>query len=265
LSVGDDPAVGDRIDVVLVAGGVWHDIDFARRQLLTLLAEHDEFRVRCQADFEDTTWLEPEATHRARILVTYTCDVRPSVRAQRAVRDWIERGGRMVALHGTNAALDRTPDGWAAPRDLPLWFDTLGSQFVAHPPIAPYLVENVAADHWLVAGVDPFEATDELYLNAYPDRSALVPLLQTTYQGDARGFAERDWSAADGVHLVMYLRSLGAGAVLYNTLGHCRGHYDMVPMQDYYPTVDRCSWELPIFHELLRRSFRWARGDEPAD
>ena len=47
--------------------------------------------------------------------------------------------------------------------------------------------------------------------------------------------------------------------MLYNTLGHCRGHYDMVPVKDYYPTVDRCSWELPVFHELLRRSIRWAR------
>jgi type 1 glutamine amidotransferase len=263
LSVTADLALGERIDVVLVAGGVWHDIDFARLQLLTLLAEHEELRVRCQADFEDSAWFEPGAVHRARILVTYTCDVRPSARAQRVIRDWIERGGRMVALHGTNCALDQSPAGWAASCDLPLWFDTLGSQFIAHPPIAPYLVENVA-DHWLVAGLESFEATDEQYLNAYPDRAALVPLLQTTYHGQARGFAEGDWSEADPVHLVMYLRPLGAGAVLYNTLGHCRGHYDMVPLKNYHPTVDRCSWELPVFHELLRRSIRWARGDEPA-
>ena len=56
-------------------------------------------------------------------------------------------------------------------------------------------------------------------------------------------------------------RPLGDGAVLYNTLGHCRSHYDMVPMMDYWPTVDRCAWDLPVFYELLRRSFRWARGE----
>lgn len=251
-----------RIDVVLVVGGVWHDFDFARRELLALLAEHDEFRVRCQADYEDCAWLEPDALHPAKILVTYTCDVRPSDRAQRVIRDWVERGGRMVALHGTNSALDQTPEGWAAPRTSPLWIDTLGSQFVAHPPIAPYTVRNVARDHWLVAGVEQFEATDELYLNDYPDRAALTPLLQTTYQGGARGFAQHDWSTADPEHLVMYLRPLGDGAVLYNTLGHCRGHYDMVPLKDYYPNVDRCSWDLPIFYEILRRSLRWARGEE---
>jgi type 1 glutamine amidotransferase len=253
-------APGARIDVVLVTGGVWHDIDFARLELLKLLAEHEEFRVRCQADYEDTTWLEPGAEHPARILVTYTCDVRPSERAQRVIRDWVVAGGRMIALHGTSSALDQSADGWVAPRSMPMWVDTLGSQFIAHPPIAPYRVDNVAPDHWLVAGVEPFDATDELYLNEYPDREALVPLLQTTFTGEARGFAESDWSDRGADHLVMYLRPLGDGAVLYNTLGHCRGHYDMVPLKDYYPAVDRCAWDLPVFFELLRRSIRWARG-----
>ena len=59
----------------------------------------------------------------------------------------------------------------------------------------------------------------------------------------------------------MYLRELGDGAVLYNTLGHCRGHYDMVPVVDYYPTIERGSWEHPAYYELLRRSLRWARGE----
>ena len=253
-------APGHRIDVVLVVGGLWHDFDFARRELLDLLAEHEEFRVRCQADYEDTSWFEPGATYEASVLVTYTCDVRPSERAQKTIRDWIERGGRMVALHGTSSALERTDGGWAAPRDLPLWVDTLGSQFVAHPPIAPYRVDNVAPGHWLVAGVEPFDTTDELYLNEYPDRDALEPLLQTSFRGDARGFVENDWNDGPPDHLVMYLRPLGDGAVLYNTLGHCRSHYDMVPLKEYHPTVDRCAWDLPVFYDLLRRSLRWARG-----
>lgn len=249
-----DAAPGRRIDVLLVVGGKYHDFDFARLELLQLLAEHDEFRVRVQPDYEDTSTLAG-----TEILVTYTCDVRPSEAAQLAIRDWVAGGGRWVALHGTNSALEASDDGWAAP-PTEVWAETLGSQFIAHPPIAPYPVDNVAPDHWLVAGIDGFDATDELYLNDYPDRSALVPLLQTTYQGDARGFARRDWTAADPTHLVMYLRPLGEGGVLYNTLGHCRSHYDMVPVKDYYPNVDRCSWELPEFYELLRRSLRWARG-----
>ena len=250
-------SAGGRIDVVLVVGGKYHDFDFARLELLKLLAEHDQFRVRVQPDYEDTSALAA-----ATLVVSYTCDVRPSVFAQRRTREWVEEGGRWLALHGSNAAL-----GSAAvrpvetPRPFPLWADTLGSQFIAHPPIEPYRVEITDPTHWLVAGIEPFDATDELYLSEYPDRGALTPLLHTTWQGTAGGFAESDWTTADAQHLVMYLRPLGRGAVLYNTLGHCRSHYDMTPIKDYYPNIDRCSWEVPAFYELLRRSLRWAKGE----
>jgi type 1 glutamine amidotransferase len=253
--VSDQPP--PPIEVTLVAGGMYHDIDFARLELLKLLAEHDRFRVRVQPDYEDA-----DAIAAGSILVSYTCNVRPSERAQRTIRDWVERGGRWVALHGTNAALDiGTPNGVDSPRVFPLWADTLGSQFVAHPPIAPYPVEISDPDHWLVAGIDSFETDDELYLCEYPDRDSLTPLLHTTWSGEATGFVEADWSDRPDRHLVMYLRDLGDGAVLYNTLGHCRGHYDMRPIMSYYPRIERCSWEQPAFYELLRRSLRWARGD----
>ena len=249
-------APGSRIDVTLVAGGMYHDIDFARRELLTLLAEHEEFRVRVQPDYEDA-----EAIAAGSILVSYTCNVRPSEAAQSRIRTWLEGGGRWLALHGTNAALDvGTPAGVNSPRVFPLWADTLGSQFVAHPPIAPYLVEATASDHWLVAGIEPFETDDELYLSEYADRDALLALMHTTWRGTARGFVEHDWTDGPDQHLVMYLRHLGAGAVLYNTLGHCRGHYDMAPIVPYYPKIERGSWEQPAYFELLRRSLRWARG-----
>ncbi len=248
--------IGSRIDVTLVAGGMYHDVDFARIELLKLLAEHDEFRVRVQPDYEDA-----DAIAAGSILVSYTCNVRPSPEAQAAIRSWVEGGGRWLALHGTNAALDvGTPNGVDSPRIFPLWADTLGSQFVAHPPIAPYLVEKTSPDHWLVSGIEPFETDDELYLSEYANRDALVPLLHTTWSGTARGFVEHDWTEGSDQHLVMYLRELGDGAVLYNTLGHCRGHYDMAPMVPFYPKIERGSWEQPAYFELLRRSLRWARG-----
>ena len=247
---------GRRLDVTLVAGGKYHDIDFARRELLTLLGEHEEFRVRVQPDYEDTTGIEQSS-----ILVSYTCDVRPSEKAQTDIRSWVENGGRWVALHGTNAALTLGgPNGVDAPRCFPSWADTLGSQFVAHPPIQPYTVQVSDPNHWLVAGIESFDTDDELYLSEYANRDALHGLLHTTWQGDAKGFVEADWTNCDPTHLVMYLRDLGQGSILYNTLGHCRGHYDMAPVLDYYPRIERCSWEKPAYYELLRRSLRWARG-----
>ena len=247
---------GRRIDVTLVAGGKYHDIDFARRELLTLLGEHEEFRVRVQPDYEDTTGIAKSS-----ILVSYTCDVRPSEKAQTEIRSWVENGGRWVALHGTNAALTLGgPNGVDAPRCFPSWADTLGSQFVAHPPIQPYTVQVSDPNHWLVSGIESFDTDDELYLSEYADRDALHALLHTTWQGDAKGFVEADWTNCDPTHLVMYLRDFGQGSILYNALGHCRGHYDMAPVLDYYPRIERCSWEKPAYYELLRRSLRWARG-----
>ena len=60
----------------------------------------------------------------------------------------------------------------------------------------------------------------------------------------------------------MYLNDHAKGAVLYLTLGHCRGHYDMRPLTDYYPSVERCSWDTPEFYELLRRGIAWALGEQ---
>lgn len=249
----------DRVDAYLVAGGKYHDIDFARLELLKLLAEHEHVRVRVAPDYEDF-----ESIAKASVLISYTCDVRPTEAAQGAIRTWVEGGGRWVALHGTNSALDLPrPNGVEAPRCFPVWAETLGSQFVAHPPIQPYRVEVTDADHWLVRGITTFETDDELYLSEYADRSSVHPLLHTRWSGEATGFAERDWSleaAGTDEHLVMYLRPLGAGHVLYNSLGHCRGHYDMAPMVAYYPRIERGSWDQPQYYELLRRAIRWSLG-----
>ena len=243
------------VDAVLVAAGKYHDIYFARLELLKLLAEHANVRVRVCADYADTA-----AIARAKFLLTYTCDVRPTPAQQDALAKFVRDGGRWVALHGTNSALDFTPKGVDAPRVFPTLAHTLGSQFIAHPPIQPYWVRTSAPDHSLVKGIDEFETDDELYLSEYHEREKLLPLLETEYSGDAKGFVEADWSNTRQ-QLVMYLRPLGQGAVLYNTLGHCRGHYDMRPVMDYYPTIERCSWQKPQYYELLRRSLRWALGE----
>ena len=251
-----------RIDATLVIGGRWHDFDFARLELLKLFAEHEPVRVQVVSDYEDTAAIAASS-----LLVSYTCDVRPSESAQRKIREWVEAGGRWLALHGTNSAIDfPRPKGAECPRLFPLWVDTLGSQFIAHPPhppVEPWRVDIADPEHWLVRGIEPFDTDDELYLSEYHDRNRLHALLSTTWSGHATGFFESDWSVetrGTDQHLVMYTRPLGVGAVLYNTLGHCRGHYDMAPMVAYYPKIERGSWEQPQYYELLRRSIRWAMG-----
>jgi uncharacterized protein len=253
--------MASRIDAYLVVGGKFHDFDRVRLELLKLLAEHPEVRVKVASDYEDLVGITSSS-----FLVSYTCDVRPSHEAQTAIRDWVIRGGRWMALHGTNCALDIPGNGigFRAPRVFPLWTNTLGSQFISHPPVAPYPVEVVEPDHWLVNGIGDFTSgADELYLSEYQERGKLTPLLITRFRGEGRGFEEWDWSEGPEEHLVMYLRDLGRGTVLYNTLGHCRGHHDMGPTLaiDYYPVIEDGSWAVPQYYELLRRSIRWAKGE----
>jgi type 1 glutamine amidotransferase len=245
-----------RINCVLVAAGKYHDIDFARLELLKLLAEDDRVRVRV---FEDYSNLE--AIRAADFLVTYTCDVVPSVEQQEALREWVIGGGRWYALHGTNSILRFLENGKVdAPNWAPLFMETLGSRFLSHPPIAPYRVRVTAPGHPLVQGVEPFDSDDELYLSEY--QPGLEVLLAADFGGETQGFVHDKWP--QGEHPVFYIRPLGAGAVLYLTLGHCRGHYDMQPRMPYWPSVERGSWELPVFYDLLRRGLAWAKPPREA-
>lgn len=238
-----------RINCVLICGGVWHDFDFARLELLKLLADNPRIRTRVFEDYEHL-----EALAEADILITYTCDVTPSLAAQEALRSWLNAGGRCYALHGTNSILRLLDNGlWEAPRWAPLMMDLLGSQFISHPAIEPYRVRVADPDHPLTRGIAEFETTDELYhLETHGD---LQVLLDCECKGEGTGFTEA--ADAPGTYPVFYIKHHGAGAVLYLTLGHCRGHYDLQPMMDWWPSVDRCAWDLPVFYELLRRGIAW--------
>lgn len=243
-----------RVDAYLIAGGKWHDINFARLELLKLLAEDDDIRVRVGEDYSNL-----DAIRGADFLISYTCDVRPTEEQQDALREYIAAGHKWFALHATNSALDFTPQGVDSPRVFPRFVELLGSQFIAHPPIQPYTVRTSAPDHPLVAGVGEFVVDDELYLSEMHGDYEL--LLETRWTGQATGFVEKDWPD-DEPRPVAYLHPFGKGIVYYNTLGHCRHKYDMqAPPLNIaeYPKRELGAWATPQYYELLRRGIRWAR------
>ena len=246
--MAEQPAT--RIDAHFVAAGKYHDIDYARLEILKLLAEHPQIRTTVACDYGDIDRLQ-----QCRFLVTYTCDLMPSKEEAKAIRAWLEGGGKWLALHGTNSILVFTEEGLVdAPDDRPDVMDMLGTQFKAHPPIGPFPVEVVDKDHEFTRGIEDFEIVDELYLS---NKTADIDtLMQTTFSGEATGFVDSEWK--DAVVPILYTRDIGSGRIVYNALGHCRGHYDLPGMQDFYPHKEMCAWNYDVYYDLLRRGIGWA-------
>ncbi|MEJ8567368.1 ThuA domain-containing protein [Elongatibacter sediminis] len=243
-----------RKDVHFVCGGRYHDFDFARLEVLKLLAELPHVRATVASDYRDQDNL-----HHANALITYTSDVVPAEAEIDSLAQFLREGGRWFALHGTNSSLryNRETRLWEAPRTAPRFFDMLGSQFEAHPPIRPFTVRP-SRTHPLVDGIEPFEADDELYLSRFT--GACECLLETEFDGTAPGFARHDWRGTGRVP-VMYLHPWEDAEILYLNLGHARGPLDMQPLMEHYPDIERGSWKQPAFYELMRRGIRWALSE----
>lgn len=240
--------------VHLVAAGKYHDIDFARLELLKLLAEDAAIRTTVASDYGDADLIAG-----ADLLITYTCDLVANADETAGLKAFLERGGRWLALHGTNSILRFGADGVVDTPDVaPAFMELLGTRFAGHPPIEPFKVEVTNPDHPLTAGLRAFRIEDELYLS---HRTAPIDvLLHTSFTGECSEFRDKIWNEAQVP--VLYERRIGAGAVLYLTLGHCRGHYDLRPLTSYVPHPQRCAWSYPIFYELLRRGIHWGKPNQ---
>ena len=236
------------MQVHLVAAGKYHDIDFARLELLKLLAEIPEIRTTVAIDYGDLDRIAA-----CSLLVTYTCDVMPTDEEVARLKSFIERGGRWLALHGTNSVIQFAESGAITPDVAPDFMALLGTRFVGHPPIEPFKVW-ISKEHPLTTGMRDFSTLDELYLS---ERTADIDvLMHSRFEGGAcPDFADADQAAQDVP--ILYLREMGKGAILYCTLGHCRGHYDLRPLSNFWPHPQRCSWDYPEFTEILRRGIRW--------
>ncbi len=247
----------DRIDVYLVAGGKYHNIDFARLEILKLLAEQPRIKVQVGADFGDI-----DAICASDFLVTYTCDVIPDAAQTQRLIEFVNSGKKWFALHGTNSILKfLEPDAEGNPRvdcpedNLP-FMELLGSQFMSHPPIQEYEVLVTDPEHELVSGIPTFTVDDELYLcKMHGEHQTLMHCL---WDAPVDNFVRDDWRKDTDVQPVLYIHPYGRGQVLYFTLGHCRGKYDMQPLIEEYPVVEEGAWKTQEYYEVLRRGITWA-------
>ena len=240
-----------RIEVYLVCNAKYHDTNFARLELLKLLGENEDINTRVADSFNDT-----EAIKASTLLITYTCDLRPSPEQQIALGEFLDQGGRWFALHATNALLEFVEGGKVDTPDVaPDFMKLLGSRFIAHPANQRIAIKVTDLVHPLTKDIDDFEVEDEEPYYCEPLGEQKV-LLEATYSEPSQGYVQSDYGTDRATHPQMYLHPWGQGEVLYLSLGHCAGKHDMKPMVDIFPVV-RGSWNTPTYYELLRRGIRW--------
>ena len=80
-------ASNNRIDVYLICNARFHDTNFARLELLKLLAEHEDVMVRVAEDYRDI-----DAIYQSQLLVTYTCNVCPTPEEQEGLKQFLTSG-----------------------------------------------------------------------------------------------------------------------------------------------------------------------------
>jgi hypothetical protein len=246
-------------------------MDYARVRLLNLLQEVVYTHTTVSNDFADLErWLPAR-----RLLITYVAGPFPDDRQNRLLCDWLDGGGRWLALHGTSGGKAAPVGNNRRMRKMVKMphHQTLGAFFLNHPPLCRFRVAVADRSHPLTDGVpDSFEVADELYMIELQQPSEARLLLTTQLENDPSppgfGFVyDKDTSLmSDGKTRVLgYVRNFGKGAITYFALGHCHG-----PANNIQPFVDasvaaggatpkafRGSWESPAFERLLRNAIEW--------
>lgn len=228
----------------LICGGriYNHDFDFARQRLLAALYEAGGIQTNVAGDYDDR-----EAIEAGDLLVSYTSQVPVEADRCEAIRRYLEKGGRWFALHASNSVLDN--------KILP---GILGSRFLAHPPYKHYTVSIAKPSDPLLAGIEPFEVDDELYL--IERNGDIDVLLHTRWGGEAMG---RRFEEA--MQPLMYRHRVGNGGVLYLALGHSAREFDTPKPPGPDQATLRGPWDLPVYKELVRRGIEWvAKRREPS-
>jgi hypothetical protein len=267
------------IRVHVVAGGfplgssAGHDIDYARLRILELLGESQAVSSSVSGDFRDLAdWL-PKAS----LLVTYVAGPFPDDDQSQLLAEWLEGGGRWLALHGSSGGRAvPLPDGRPGRMmSRARHHDVLGAVFIKHPPIRSFRVDVGDRDHPLTRGLpEHFDVMDELYLielTAPAESRVLLSTSDLSVEDPAPrefGFSyDEDTSVgADGRTRVLgYVRERGAGAVAYIALGHC--HTRATNIQPFVdasvdpagttPPHFRGPWETDAFARLLRNGIDW--------
>src|SRR5690606_36978085 len=134
-----------RIRAHVIAGGfppgapAGHDHDFSRLRILELLEQHDGVHTTVSGDF---TYIE-KWLPQCRLLVTYVAGPFADDQRNRVLREWVEDGGRWLALHGSSGgrAVRDAEHGNRRRMMKMAYHHTLGAFFINHPPVRRFRVD----------------------------------------------------------------------------------------------------------------------------
>jgi hypothetical protein len=186
--------------------------------VITDLARAQQRRVFAT---ENAAVFRPDLLTRFRVIVlasssgdAYTPDQRAAFRA------WIERGGRVVALH---AAGGDSSYAWPFYRDR-----IIGAQFIGHPggtnQFQAAEVSLPKPGHPILRGVRmPWRPVDEWYsfdrVPGPPDATVVATIDERSYRPEPR-------QIMGAVHPIAWINTVGRGQVFYSALGHQAQSYD---------------------------------------
>jgi type 1 glutamine amidotransferase/mono/diheme cytochrome c family protein len=142
-----------------------------------------------------------------------------------AIIPWIRDGGALVGLHSACGNFYRSKE----------WFEVLGGKFKGHKS-AVFAPITVDAQHPITRDLPVLEAWDETYELTQP--AADRQLLQTRPPLNPGESDPQPWT---------WVRTEGKGRVFFSASGH-----------------DMRVWNLPAYHELVRRAILWSIGDAKA-
>lgn len=267
--------------VHLIAGGfppgkpAGHDHDYARLQILDVLQGHEHVHTTVAGDFTDIEKWLPEC----RFLITYVAGPFADDEQDRVIREWLEAGGRWLALHGSSGGkAARDPNDPSRRRMVKSsYHQTLGGFFINHPPVRKFRVDVADPSHALVQGLpSSWETIDEPYMIELQEPPQCHILLTSELGPDTtppgRGFAYDEDTALmpDGkTRAIGFVRQMGKGATAYFTLGHChtpttntqRSVDESVAPGGVTPLLLRGSWETDAFRQLLANAIAWGLED----
>jgi type 1 glutamine amidotransferase len=170
---------------------------------------------------DDLSIVNPTDLARFDVILNYSTGLTATDSQIDALLVAVDRGAGYVGLHAATVTFTQHPR----------YFAMIGARFQRHDPIKRFTIHFTDRDHPITEGLADYDHEDELYeLTAdVVDRQNDVPLQDVRVLAEAEG------------HPMVYVKTYGAGRVVYLASGH-----------------DRRSLGQPTYATLFTRAVAWA-------